>query len=334
MTAGLEGEYMKIFVTGATGFIGMHLVRRLAETKHDLYCLVRRTSDVSTIKEVGATLIPGDVTDKASILAGIRGCDSVINLANVYTFWEPRKRIYRDVNVDGTRNIMECALETGVSKVVHISSAVIYGMPADCPFTEESRVGPVRFSEYARTKYAGDLVVWDLFQKRHLPVVVVYPGAVLGPGDPKTTGQYIQSLMHRRMPATVFPDSVLTCVHVRDVAEVIARALEKQANIGEKYLAGKDRVSFREINQAISQISGVPLPKMQMPDALAVANAWLLTGLANITKKPPMLGMSIDMARTMKYGFRFDGSKAERELGITYTPVGVALEEAIASYRH
>ena len=92
-------------------------------------------------------------------------------------------------------------------------------------------------------------------------------------------------------------------------------------------------MSFREMNELVSQISGVPLPKRHLPDSLAIVNASLLTWIANLTKKPPLWGMSIDQMRTMKEGSQFDGSKAERELGITYTPIHVALEEAIASYR-
>jgi dihydroflavonol-4-reductase len=329
----MRREKMKTFITGATGFIGTHLVKRLAQTKHELYCLVRKTSNVSRLKELGATLITGDVTDKDSLLEGMRGCDWVINLANVYSFWEPNRQIYTDVNVTGTRNVMECALETGISKVVHVSSVVTYGKPADCPFTEESSVGPVRFSEYARTKYAGGLIAWELYEKEGLPLVMIYPGSVLGPGDPKASGQYIQALIHRRLPATVFHDDTLTWVHVRDVAEAILRAAEKEDNIGEKYIVCKHQLSFREINEMISGISGVPLPKLTFPDWLAMVNATLLTGLANLIKKPPMWGMATDQTRTMKEGFKADGSKAERELGITYTPIRVALEEAIASYQ-
>lgn len=323
---------MKTFITGATGFIGTHLVKRLAETEHELCCLVRKTSDVGGLKELGVTLITGDVTDKESLLEGMRGCDWVVNLANIYTFWEPDKQIYTDVNVGGTRNVMECALETGVSKVVHISTGGIYGKPKDCPFTEESPVGPVRFSEYFRTKYAGDLIAWELYEKKGLPLVMIYPVAVLGPGDPKTTGQYIQDLIHRRMPARVLEDSILTWVHVRDVAEAIVRALEKEHNLGEKYLVGKHQLSFGEINEMIREISGVPLPKLALPDWMVVLNATLLTGLANLIKKPPILKMAKEKIRTMKEGFRIDGSKAEKELGITYTPIRVAIEEAIASY--
>jgi dihydroflavonol-4-reductase len=324
---------VKTFITGATGFIGTHLVKRLTQTEHELRCLVRETSDVHTLEELGVALITGDVTDKGSVLEGMKGSDWVVNLANIYTFWEPDKQVYTDVNVGGTRNVMECALETGVSKVVHVSTGGIYGKPEDCPFTEESPVGPVRFSEYFRTKYAGDLIAWELYEKKGLPLVMIYPVAVLGPGDPKTTGEYIQDLIHRRMPARVFEGSILTFVHVKDVAEAIVRALEKQDNLGEKYLVGKHQLSLREINEMVSGISGVALPKLALPDWMVVANATLLTALANLIKKPPILKMAKDKIRTMKEGFVIDGSKAERELGITYTPVRVALEEAIASYQ-
>lgn len=324
---------MKTFITGATGFIGTHLVKRLAQTEHELRCLVRKTSDVRGLNELGVALITGDVTDKDSLLEGMKGCGWVVNLANIYTFWEPDKQVYTDVNVGGTRNVMECALETGVSKVVHVSTGGIYGKPEDCPFTEESPVGPVRFSEYFRTKYEGDIIAWELHEKKGLPLVMIYPAAVLGPGDPKTTGEYIQDLIHRRMPARVFEDSILTWVHVRDVAEAIVRALEKEDNLGEKYLLGKHQMSLREVNEMISEISGVPLPKLALPDWMVVANATLLTALANLIKKPPILKMAKDKIRTMKEGFVIDGSKAERELGITYTPVRVALEEAIVSYQ-
>jgi dihydroflavonol-4-reductase len=324
---------MKIFIAGATGFIGTHLVRRLAKTEHKLSCLVRKTSHVNELKELGVTLFYGDVTDKASLLQGMKGCDWVANVANVYSFWEPDNRVYKKVNVEGTRNVMESALESGISKVLHVSTAVIYGKPVDSPFTEQSLVGPARFSRYSQTKYEGDLIAWEFYEKKGLPLLMVYPGAVLGPGDPKATGKYIDDLIHRRLPARVFEDSVMTWVHVKDVAEIIFRALEKEGNVGEKYLAGNERLSFGQINQMISQISGVGLPKFRLPSFLVTLNTFLLTQVANVVKKPPLWGMSRDQIRTMKEGFRFDGSKAERELGITYTPIRQALKEAIESYR-
>ena len=320
---------MRVFITGATGFIGSHVAKRLAQTEHQMRCLVRETSDVGELKKLGATLVTGDIVDKGSVLEGMRGCDWVLDIAGLYSFWEPKKQVFTDVNITGTRNVMECALELGVAKVVHISTAGIYGKPEDIPFTEESSVGPDRFCEYFRTKYEGDLIAWELHEKRSLPMVVIYPGAALGPGDPKASGQYISNLVYRRLPATVFKNDLFTFVHVRDVAEIIVRAAEKEGNIGEKYLAGNHRMTWGEANEMISEISGVALPKLSLPGPLTMFNATLLTLIANIIKKPPLWGMATAQMRVMRAGFQFDGSKAERELGITYTPIRVALEEAI-----
>jgi len=180
---------MKIFVTGGTGFIGTHLVRRLSETDHQVTCLVRKSSNTATIAGPRVEFVSGDVTDSGSLQATIKHHDCVINLANVYSFWEPDPQVYQSVNVGGTRNVMESALEAGVPKVVHISTGGIYGKPKDAPFTEESEVGPVRFSKYFQTKYEGDKIAWELYRNKKLPLVMVYPMAVLGPDDPKTTGQ-------------------------------------------------------------------------------------------------------------------------------------------------
>jgi nucleoside-diphosphate-sugar epimerase len=123
---------------------------------------------------------------------------------------------------------MEAALEEGVLKVAPVSTFVVWGNPAQSPFDEETPVGP-RSTEYAESKYEGDQVVWKLYRERELPMVVLYPGGVLGAGDPKSTGQYIRDLIERRVPGMVFEASALTWVHAEDVAEAIVRALEKGA---------------------------------------------------------------------------------------------------------
>ncbi len=321
---------MKIFLTGGTGFIGTHTAKLLAQTDHKLHFLVRKTSDTSKLKELNATLIDGDLTNKESLIEGMKGCDWVINIAALYSFWEPKKQIYSDINILGTRNVMESALQTGISKVIHVSTAGVYGKPSESPFTEESSTGPLQFSEYFRTKYEGDLIAWELYEKKGLPLVMIYPTAVLGPGDPKASGRYIQDLINKRLPATVFQNRIFTFVYVKDVAQAIVNALEKENNIGEKYLVGNYRYTWGELNNMISDISGVPLPKMHLPESITMLNATLLTGIANVIKRPPPWGMAIDQMKTMKAGFNVDGNKAERELGISYTPIRFALEEAIA----
>ncbi|OGU84686.1 MAG: hypothetical protein A2W11_07690 [Ignavibacteria bacterium RBG_16_35_7] len=325
---------MKIFITGSTGFIGKYTTELLAKSNHKLKLLIRKTSKSSFTNNQNIILVQGDLTDKNSLLKGMEGCDSVINIAGHYTFWEPDKSIYSKVNIDGTRNVMECAIECKIKKVVHISTAGVFGKPAEEPFNEKSSVGPVQYSEYFRTKYEGELIAWGLFKTKKLPLVVIYPACVLGAGDTKASGRYLRDLINKKLPATVFKNQIFSFVYVKDVAQAIVNALEKDDNIGEKYLISNCRYTWGEINKMISEISGVSLPIFSMPDSITMMNAYLLTGIANVIKKPPLWGMAIDQMKVMKVGFNVDGSKAERELGIKYTPIDFALKEAIDSLKN
>jgi hypothetical protein len=135
------------------------------------------------------------------------------------------------------------------------------------------------------------------------------------------------------MPATVFPQTILTFVHVKDVAEIILRAAEMPDNLGEKYIAGNIRLSMAEFTALISDVAKVPLPRLRLPDSLAMLDARILTWLADMIKRPPFLGMSTDAIRLMREGFSADGSKAERELGIAYTPIRKAIEDECAWFK-
>jgi dihydroflavonol-4-reductase len=323
---------MKIFITGSTGFIGTYLIKRLTQTKHELHCFAREKSNTQLLKESGANIFVGDITDKASVLKGMEGCDWVVHLASSFVFWVPENKVFYDVNVTGTRNVMESALEKDISKVVYISTAAVYGN-AVWPIREETPVGSERASKYVRTKYQGDLITWKLYKEKKLPLVVIYPSAVIGPNDPKAAGQYIKNYAKGRMPTQVLTKLYFPFVHVEDVAEAIVRALEKENNIGEKYIVSAENHTWGEINQMISEISGARLPILKLPNWSTVLTSYLLTGIANLIRKPPLWDMSVDQIRLMKQGFKIDGSKAERELGISYTPIYDGIKEAIESYK-
>ena len=323
---------MKIFITGGTGFVGTYLMERLAQTNHELNCLARETSDIQFLKEAGAKIFTGDVTDKPAVLQGMEGCDWVVHLASSFVFWLPNNQIFYDVNITGTRHVMESALENGISKIVYISTAAVYGN-AEWPVTEETPVGTDRASKYVRTKYEGDLIAWDLFEEKKLPLVVIYPSAVMGANDPKAVGRYLKNYAQGRMPAQVLTKFYFPFVHVKDVAEAIIKALEKEKNIGEKYLVSAENLTFGEINQMVSEISGRKLPYLKLPTWMTVMTSYLLTGIANLIRKPPIWDMSVDQISLMKKGLKIDGSKAERELGIKYIPIRNAIKEAIESFK-
>lgn len=323
---------MKIFVTGGTGFIGKKAVERLIDSGHECVCLIRNPKKQAVLNNLGVKFAKGNVTDKQSLVEGMQGCDAVVNLANVFSLWEPDVSLYEEVNIGGTRNVMEAALQAKVQKVIHVSSIVTWGKSTDSPFNEKSPVGE-HTSEYARTKYEGHLIAWDIHRKQGLPLVMIYPCAVTGANDPKPLGDHIKLLINRKMPIRGLESSVLTYVHVEDVAEAIVRALEKEGNIGEGYIIGKEQCSVGEINKWVSEISGVPLPFISIPDFIVRMNAYFLTALANLTKRPPAWGLSSDSVRNVLTNLRADGSKAERELGLSYKPVRQAIEECIASFQ-
>jgi len=177
------------------------------------------------------------------------------------------------------------------------------------------------------------LIVRDLYEKKNLPLVVVYPSAVIGSDDPKACGRYIKNYAQGRMPAQVLTKLYFPFVHVKDVAEAIVRTLEKENNIGEKYIVSAENYTWGEINQMISEISGTKLPFLKLPIWTTVLTSYMLTGIANLIKKPPLWDMSVDQISLMKQGFKIDGSKVERELGITYTPIHDGIKEAIDSFK-
>jgi len=323
---------MKVYVTGGTGFIGTEVMRQLAEREHDLTCLVRKTSNTGTLEELGVPTVVGDVTDRASIERTLPGHDALIHLANVYDFWLPDKRVYHDVNVTGTRNVMEAALAAKVAKVIHVSTCLIFGSPAECPFDEECPPGSECFSEYAQTKREGTEIALAMHQRQGLPLVTVYPSGVVGPDDPKATGRYLAAMATGKLPAQVFTNSRLTFTHVRDVAAAIVAALEKPDNIGEDYLVGGETVTFGQINRWVEELSGRRPPPFEMAPALVMLNARLLTAIADLIKRPPLWDMSVDQMRTMRKGYEFSGEKVARELGITYTPLREAVAESLASW--
>ena len=321
---------MKIFITGGTGFIGSQLVRCLAGSGHQLVCLARKNSEIRPLQEAGAAIVYGDLSDKESLRQGIQGCDWLVHLAASYTFWQVDRHVYHSANIQGMRNTMEAALEAQIKKVILVSTVVTFG-DAQWPITEDSLPGANCASEYAQTKRAGDEVAWQLYRDQNLPLVVIYPSCVVGPNDPKSSGRYIQNLVHGRMPAQILTNRPFSFVYVKDVCRAIFQALEKENNIGEKYIVNGANMTWGELNQLICDVGNASVPILRLPTPMVFLNARMLTALSNVTKKAPWLDLSIDQVSIMNQGCVADGSKAERELGIHYTPMHEALADAVAN---
>ncbi|MFZ5824407.1 MAG: NAD-dependent epimerase/dehydratase family protein [Bacillota bacterium] len=320
---------MKVFVTGGTGFIGSYVVPRLIESGHEVRCLVRSRERAAPLEKLGVQLVEGDVKRRDSFAEQVKGCDWVIHLASLYTFWEPDRREYGRVNIEGTRNVMEASLRAEVKKVVYVSSIVVWGHMRGQEITESTPMGRQN-TDYARTKYEGYQVALGLHKQMGLPLVTLFPASVAGPGNDRPSGDFVRDTSRGKIPAVLCPDTVCTYVDVRDVAEAIVRAAEKPGNSGERYLVGKHVLSMRQLHSLITQAAEVRPPKMVMPGWLALPSAASLTVLANLTKHPPRLGLSLDLVRTLRSNLRFASDKAERELGIRYTPIERSIADEVA----
>ena len=320
---------MKIFVTGATGFLGSCLIPLLIEHGHKIRCWVRKSSNTDQLKKLGVEIFTGNLSDRTALVDAMQDMDAVIHMAKVYSFWEPEPSVYEEVNINNTINVLLSAMDVNIKKFLHISTAAIYGNTDEQPFNENTQPGTERFSHYAESKYYGELFARKFSKERNLPLVVIQPASIIGPGDIKASGAYVASIIQKKLPIIGFKQSRISFVHVNDVARGIIHALEKEDNIGETYIIGPNAITLDHYMKKISEYSGVPLPSLVFPDWLIMIIAQILTVMSTRSKKPPMLGMSLDQAATFRNGFQCDGSKAERELGIQYTPIDKTIKETV-----
>lgn len=322
---------MKALVTGATGFIGSNLVQELAKQGVEVCAMVRDGRNAGSLEDMGLQVCRGDLCQASSLGAAVAGCDVVFHVAAQYAFWVPDEKVMYDTNVEGTRRLLEAALEHGVKKVVYTSSVATLAIPKngqsgteEHPARPKDLVGP-----YKRSKFLAEQVALEMCHKG-LPVVVVNPSTPVGPGDarPTPTGKIVLDYLRRKMPAYV--DTGLNLVDVADVAKGHILALER-GRVGERYILGNKNLSLREIFVILEQITGIPAPRRRIPLWVALGAAYVDGLVCRIRRCPPHVPVvGVKLAAKHMY---FDASKAVRELGLPQTPVEQALERAVRWYR-
>ena len=323
---------MTTLVTGATGFLGSALARELLKEGRTLKLLVRKNSDTRNIDDLDCEVAYGDLQDRDSLKSALMGCQTLYHTAAYYSLWSQDKKLIYDINVQGTRNILESALEMGVKKVVYTSTVGCIGLSEDgSPANENQPMNPATLcNDYKLSKYEAEQVAHELFG-RGLPVIIVNPSTPIGPRDikPTPTGKIILDFLNRKMPAYI--DTGLNLIDVTDCARGHILAEEK-GRLGERYILGNKNVSLKEILLALETLTGLKAPRIKMPYWVAYA-----AGLAcewasdNITHQPPSVPLAgVKMA---KYFMYFDPSKAIRELGLPQNPVENALGQAVRWFK-
>lgn len=316
---------MRALVTGATGFIGSHVVRALLAAGWEVRALVRPAANGHRRAELpdGVEIAPGDVCDAGAVASAMHGCQALFHVAALYDLWSPRPQRFYDVNVGGTRTVLDAAQAAGVERTVYTSSVATVK-----PGGDESAFAALEdvHSHYKRSKILSERVALE-----YRDVVIVNPSTPIGAGDvrPTPTGKIVLDFLRGRIPAYV--DTGLNLIDVEDVAAGHLLAYER-GRPGERYILGNENVTLQSMLYILAAESGLRPPLIRLPLAVAyavgVVSEVIEGRLAHRAPTVPLEG--VRMAATPMY---FDASRARHELGLPQTPVEESLAKAAQWFR-
>ena len=324
---------MTTLVTGATGFIGGNLARRLASRGEDVRALVRPAANDLVIRDAAVKQCPGNLLDVESLRRAVKGCETVYHCAATYSFWAKRPSDIYDTNVAGTKHLLDAARSAGVRRVVFTSSVSTVGLP-DGVGDDRGELGSEEISanpshligNYKRSKYAAEQIALD-GNGDDLEVVVVNPCAPVGEWDvkPTPTGRIPLDFARGRIPG--YLDTGMNLVDVADVAEGHILAMER-GRPGERYILGHRNLTLRQVFGMLAEITGRRAPRIRFPYWLVMGAAycdqWVESGI--LRRQPAIPVEGIKVARHPMY---VSCRKAVTELGIPQSPVENALEKAV-----
>lgn len=320
-------------VTGATGFVGSHVVSQLLARGEKVRVLVRPASPAKNLQGMEVERVQGDLTDRASLKAALAGCRRVYHVAADYRLWTPDPSALYLNNVVGTRNVLETAREAKVERLLYTSTVGVLGHALNGHGRGADEETPVTLAQmighYKRSKFLAEAEV-TAAARAGLPVVIVNPSTPVGSRDikPTPTGQMIVDFLNGRMPAYV--ETGLNLIDVEDVAAGHLLAMEK-GQVGQRYILGHQNLSLKEILEILSKISGRPAPTVRLPHVIALGVAAVSTLGSLVTRRPPLV--SWESVRISRNKMFFDSSKAVRDLGLPQGSIEEALSKAVHWFR-
>jgi dihydroflavonol-4-reductase len=318
-----------ILVTGATGFLGHNLCPYLVERGHRVRAFVRPTSDAEFLKELGVTLVCGDVSDLDSLSGAMEGCRWVIHAAGRFRFWGRQEDFY-SVNLEGTKNALRAAVQAAVERFVYISTVTVVGAPRQGQVLDEYVLCEPR-DDYQRSKLEAEGLVLAAYREKGLPAIVLRPGAFYGPW-----GRYAFNRMFFEDPMKGLPmgihrgKRITFPVFVPDMARAIEAALIK-GQAGEVYNVAGRCLSHREVHATISRLAGIRSCRINPPGVALIGLARLWTWLARFTGKEPYY--SINMVPYVFCDWNVINEKAKCELGFTPTSFEEGARQTVEWYR-
>jgi dihydroflavonol-4-reductase len=323
---------MKVFLTGATGFVGHHVAKALAEKGADLRLLVRKSSNLKNLEGIPGDTVVGDLQKPEGFKGALGACDAVMHVAADYRLWiRDPDAMYR-ANVDGTRDLLRLAREANVPRVVYTSSVATMHFRADGIVVNEDT--PVSLADmvghYKRSKFLAEQQAIAAAQDGQ-QVIILNPTTPIGPNDakPTPTGRIFVDFLNRKFPAYV--DTGLNLVDVAEVARTHVAALTV-GKPGRRYILGGENLTLKQILDKMSAITGIPSPTTRIPFAIAATYAFfeeLITGRIRGKEARATLE-EVRMGRKKMFA---SSARAQQELGFRIAPVYPAMRAAIDWFR-
>jgi len=324
----------KVLVTGASGFVGSHLTKRLIQEGYNVKALVRTTSSLEKLKDLDIDLAYGNLKDIFSLHTAVKGAEVVFHAGASVGDWVKKEEAYA-VNVKGTENILKAALAGHVKRFVSVSSLAVLGMRDHNGTKEDAPYGPTGDS-YCDSKIESEKLVLEFGQKHNFPVTVLRPGFIYGPGDNQVIPRILERLEKGKFAFIGNGDKILNTVYIGNLVQAAILAARTEKAIGKIYnITDGVMVDRREFINTIADVWGLPRPTKKVPLWLAKALTPVFENVNRLTgsKKPPLLNRA--RMKFMALNLYFDISKAREEIG--YKPVSnlrQALEETHENEKH
>ena len=320
---------MKVFITGATGFIGGAVARKLLERGYTVACLVRAPNSTRAhqLRAEGATLVHGDITEAETMREAMAGTDIVFHIAGWYKVGVVDPSPALPTNVKGTRTVLELAQELGIPNIVYTSAAAVLGNTYGRTVDERYHRSAPFVTEYTRSKMLAYEIAQD-FVAQGLPIRIVMPGGVYGPGDHSVLALFLRAYLKGRLPIVVGADSGMTLAHVDDIAEGHILVGEK-GEAGAKYILAGPTLTYGEMLRLVAKIAG-RTPPFLLSSWPIIPTLIQLTRLVNrvYSLSPTMHPETLQGMNRVT--FWVSSARAERELGWQSRPLVDGLEETIA----
>ena len=262
---------MKVLVTGANGFIGSNVVKRMLDGGAEVNALVRKTSDLSFLKDVPVNYFYGDITDKESLRPALKGVGKVFHVAGLAADWGPYER-FEKINYRGTINVATEAAKSGVKRFVFISTVAFHGFGK--PNVTEDDPPAKNLIPYAKTKWMAEQWLWDFSPETKMEITAVRPGNVFGINDRTFISKYIDALLAGKFAEINHGKSKTCPVYIENLVDIIMLVSQEEKAVGNAYLAtdGLD-ITWHEFNAALANHLGVKLPETSIPYGMAMAAA-------------------------------------------------------------